>query len=86
MTVEMPVTRAREHFSSLIKTARHEPVFLTRRGHPEAVVISADEYERLMEADEDARDLVAADTAMAEVIAGAPTIPWEHVKADLGLA
>jgi hypothetical protein len=39
-----------------------------------------------MEAGEDAEDLTAADAVMAEIMAGAPTIPWAKVKADLGLA
>lgn len=86
MATEMPVTEARERFSELVETSAYEPVFLTKRGHRRAVVISTAEYERLMQADEDAEDLAAADEAMAEIMAGAPTIPWAQVKADLGLA
>ncbi|MGH3341824.1 MAG: type II toxin-antitoxin system Phd/YefM family antitoxin [Carbonactinosporaceae bacterium] len=85
MAIEMPVTEARERFSELVETAAHEPVFLTKRGYRQAVVLSTAEYERLMEADEDAEDLAAADTAMAEIMAGAPTIPWAQVKVDLGI-
>ncbi len=86
MATEMPVTEAREHFSKLVETAAQEPVFLTKRGHRQVVVLSAAEYERLMEADEDAEDLAASDAVMAELMAGSPTIPWNRVKADLGLA
>lgn len=86
MSTEMPVTEARERFSEVVETAANEPVYLTRRGHRQAVVISTAEYERLLEADEDAADLAAADAAMAEIMEGAPTIPWAQVKADLGLA
>lgn len=86
MTTEMPVTEARENFSEVVETAAREPVFLTKRGHRQAVVISAAEYERLLEAQEDAEDLAAADAAMAEIVAGTPTIPWSEVKEDLGLA
>jgi len=39
-----------------------------------------------IEYDEDAEDLAAADVVMAEIEAGAPTIPWAQVKADLGIA
>ena len=39
-----------------------------------------------MEAYADAEDVAAADAVMAEIEAGAPTIPWAKVKADLGLA
>lgn len=40
---------------------------------------------RMMEAAEDASDLAAVDAAMAERQAGAQPIPWEQVKAELGL-
>ena len=85
MATEMPVTEARERFSEVVETSAHEPVFLTKRGQREAVVISTSEYDRLLQAQEDAEDLAAADEAMAEIISGAPTIPWSEVKADLGL-
>ena len=39
-----------------------------------------------MEALEDAEDVSAADAAMAQIMAGSPTIPWKQVKADLGVA
>mgnify|MGYP001793905809 CR=1 FL=1 len=86
MAIDMPVTEARERFSELVETAAHEPVFLTKRGQRQAVVLSPAEYERLMEAAEDAEDLAASDAVMAEIMAGSPTIPWAQVKADLGLA
>lgn len=86
MATEMPVTEARERFSEVVETSAQEPVFLTKRGHRQAVIISTTEYERLIEADEDAEDLAASDAEMAEIMAGAPTVPWAKVKADLGLA
>lgn len=86
MATEMPVTEARERFSELVETSAREPVFLTKHGRRQAVVLSTAEYERLMEAAEDAEDLAAADAVMTEIMAGAPTIPWAKVKADLGLA
>jgi antitoxin Phd len=81
----MPVTEARERFSEVVETAAHEPVFLTKRGRRQAVVLSPAEYERLIEAAEDAEDQAAADAAMAEIMADSPSIPWAQVKADLGL-
>jgi antitoxin Phd len=86
MSIEIPVTQAREHLGKIVEQAAREPVFFTRRGRRETVMLSAAEYERLLEADEDAQDLAAADEAMARIIEGEPTIPWEQVKADLGLA
>ena len=65
--------------------ARHEAVFLTLRGCRVAAVIDADDLERLTQAAEDLADSEAADAARAE-IAEHGTIPWDEVKADLGLA
>ena len=70
MAIEMPVTEARERFSELVETSAHEPVFLTKRGHRQAVVISTAEYERLLEASEDSEDLASSDAMMAEIMAG----------------
>lgn len=50
-----------------------------------AAVIDADDLERLTQAAEDLADSEAADAARTE-IAEHGTIPWEEVKADLGLA
>ena len=85
MTTEIPVTEARGQFSQLLARAAHEPVYLTKHGRREAVVVSNDEYERLMEAAEDAEDLAASDLAIQELSTRHPAIPWETVKVDLGL-
>ena len=85
MPTEIPVTEARDRFSEVVETSSRQPVFLTKHGRRQAVVLSPAEYERLLETAEDAEDLAASDAAMAEIIAGAPTIPWAQVKADLGL-
>lgn len=79
----MPVSEAREKLADAVETARTEPVFLERYGQPAAVLVSPERYEELMEALEDAEDVVAFDAAMAEEGAN---IPWEQVKADLGWA
>ena len=50
------------------------------------MVLSAAEYQRIIEALADAEDVSASDAAMAQIMAGSPTIPWEQVKADLGMA
>lgn len=86
MAKELSVTDARERFSEVVETAEREPVFLTKHGRRQAVVLSAAQYDRILERVEDAEDLAAADNAMAAVLAGEPTIPWEDVKRDLGLA
>jgi prevent-host-death family protein len=86
MSSDLPVTEARERFSEVVETATQRPVYLTKRGERHVVLLSVAEYERLLEADEDAQDLAASDAAMAELMAGTPGIPWKQVKADLGLA
>lgn len=75
------VTAARSALPELIKRAREEAVFLERRGTVEAVVVSPAQYERMMDALEDAQDVAAFDVAMAEE---SENIPWAQVKADLG--
>ena len=44
------------------------------------MVISPEQYDRMLEALEDAEDAVAFDEAMAEE---GPNIPWAQVKAEL---
>ena len=43
--------------------------------------MSPEQYERMMDALEDAEDVAAFDAAMAEE---GPNIPWAQVKSDLG--
>jgi len=73
--------RARELFSEVIDQAAEEPVFIERRGHVAAVLISPAQYEQMLDALEEQEDSAAFDAAMAEE---GPHIPWETVKADLG--
>ena len=81
LMTRMPVSEAREKLADAVETSRTEPVFLERYGQPAAVLISPERYEELVEALEDAEDVVAFDGAMAEEGAN---IPWEQVKTDLG--
>ena len=95
---DMSVSAARSRLADVIDDARarladvvdevrerHRPVFLTRRGRRVAAVIDAEDLERLTQAAEDLADIEAARAARAEV-AEHGTIPWDEVKADLGLA
>ena len=50
-----------------------------------AAVIDAEDLDRLIAAAEDLADIEAAAAARAEMGDGTPAIPWEQVKADLGL-
>ncbi len=85
---EMTVSDARARLADVVDVARveHDPVYLTRRGQRVAAVIDADDLDRLIAAAEDLADIEAAAAARAEMDDGEPAIPWEQVKADLGLA
>ena len=84
--LDLPVSVACNRLDEIVDDvgARHEPVFLTRRGRRVAAVIDADDLERLTQAAEDLADIEAARAARAEVSAQG-SIPWDRVKADLGL-
>ena len=84
---DLPVSVACGQLDEIVDDvrARLEPVFLTRRGRRVAALIDADDLERLTQAAEELADIEAADAARVE-IAKHGTIPWDEVKADLGLA
>jgi antitoxin Phd len=77
----MNISAARDRLPDIVELARTEAVFLERYGHRAAVLVSPEQYERLVAALEDADDVAAYDEAMSEE---GPNIPWEQVKADLG--
>ncbi len=77
----MNISAARERLPEAVELARTEAVFLERYGRSAAVLVSPEQYEKLMAALEDAEDVAAFDAAMEEE---GPNIPWEQVKADLG--
>lgn len=81
---DVAVSDARSRLAEIIDEARRsrEPVYVTRRGRRVAVIVDADLYDQLIEEAEDAldrRELVAARDEDDYV-------PWDEVKADLGLA
>ena len=85
---DMTVSDARARLADVVDAARvrHDPVYLTRRGQRVAAVIDADDLDRLIAAAEDLTDIKAAHEAREELTRGEAAIPWEQVKADLGLA
>lgn len=83
MGTTMSVADARKSLAAAIEQSGEGPVFIERRGRRAAVLISPEDYERLMEALEEQEDVAAFDEAMAEE---GPNIPWDQVRADLGWA
>ncbi len=81
MASSMSVADARQNLAEAIKRSSDGPVFIERRGHRAAVLISPEEYERLLDALEEAEDAEAFDEAIAEE---GLNIPWAKVRADLG--
>ncbi|EMY33381.1 hypothetical protein D477_015179 [Arthrobacter crystallopoietes BAB-32] len=75
------VVFAQNRLREPIDRSHREAVFLEQRGRVQAVLISPEQYERMMEALEEAEDGAAFDTAMAEE---GPNIPWARVIGDLG--
>jgi len=88
-TAALAVSAARQQLAAIIDRARaeHSPIYLARRGRRVAAVIDADDLDNVLELAEDMADIRAAAAARAEMQAtGEAPIPWEQVKADLGLA
>jgi prevent-host-death family protein len=85
---DITVSDARARLADVVDAARvgHDPVYLTRRGRRVAAVIDADDLDRLIVAAENLADIEAAKEARSEIAHGQLPIPWEQVKADLGLA
>lgn len=89
MSQPLSVSEARRDLAKVIDDVRasHEPVFLSRRGKRVAAVVDADDYERLRDLAEEMADILAAEQAREEMRrTGESPIPWDEVKADLGLA
>ena len=82
------VSEARRQLSWIVERARsdHQPIYLERHGRRIAAVIDADDLDALIAMSEDIQDIRAAKDARDEMRStGVEPIPWEQVKADLGL-
>lgn len=85
---DVSTSDARNNFADIIaRVQKHPaPVYLTRHGKRIAAVIAADEMDRLLELAEDMEDIRAANEARLEMKeSGEEPVPWEVVRADLGL-
>ncbi len=75
------ISAARAKLPELIARARREAIFVERHGKTEAVIVSPEQYDRMMDALEEAEDARTFDEAMADE---GENIPWAQAKADLG--
>lgn len=83
------VSQARKQFSALIDRTGSDtgPIYVTRRGRRVAAIVNAEDLDRLIDLAEDMDDIRAAQEARDEMArTQSEPIPWEQVKADLGLA
>lgn len=82
------VSEARRQLSWIVERVRsdHEPIYLERHGRRVAAVIDSDDLDALIAASEDMADIRAAQESREEMRStGVEPIPWERVKAELGL-
>jgi prevent-host-death family protein len=87
-SIAIAVSEAKRQLGAIVDRAHvgHETVYLSRRGKRVVAVVDADEFDRLRGVAEDVEDAAAAMTARAELAeTGATPIPWDDVKAELGL-
>lgn len=84
--IRLTLSEARSRFSEAVSRVSYggERIVLGRRGQDVAALISVEDlklFEQLLEEHEDRIDIEAARAALAEP----GRVPWEKVKADLGL-
>lgn len=82
--IRVTTSKARQEFARILRKAREGKRFLLERHERGVAAIVSVEDLALLEAIENRRDLEDARRALAEV-AEKGAIPWEQVKAELGL-
>ena len=82
--IEVAVSDARNRLADVIEEARRsgEPISVTRRGKRVAVIVESEAFDRLVDAADDAEDRRDLEAARADD----DYVPWDEVKAALGLA
>lgn len=80
---EVAVSDARSRLADVIEQSRRsgEPVSVTRRGRRVAVIVDAEAFDRLVETADEVEDQRELEAARAED----DYVPWDEVKAALGL-
>lgn len=81
----IPTVKARDQLADIVNRVAYgrERITLTRRGKPVAAIVPVEDAELLVEL-ENRVDLEEARAAIAEAKEQG-TIPWDNIKADLGL-
>jgi antitoxin StbD len=77
----VPISEAKARLSELAHTSEHEDVVLMRHGRAAAVIMSVDRHAELIEQLEDLEDRLSVYEARDDDVA----VPWEKLKAELGL-
>ena len=77
------VSEARNRLAEVIEESRRsgEPVSVTRRGRRVAVILDSDAFDRLVDLADEVEDRRELDAARADD----DYVPWDEVKAALGL-
>ena len=79
----LSISELRADISKAVKTAKKNPIEISRHGEPVAVLVSPSLYEKMIEAMEELADIAAFDEAIKRKD---ESIPWEKARKDLGLA
>lgn len=79
----MAVSKARSRLAEMIEESRRsgEPVTMTRYGRRVAVILSAEAFDSLVETADDVDDR----RELAAARADDDYVPWDEVKAELGM-
>ena len=77
------MSEARNRLAEVIDESRRsgEPVSVTRRGRRVAVIVGSEDYDRLVRSADDAEDRRELEAARVDD----DFVPWDEVKAALGL-
>lgn len=81
----IPDSQLHHHTRAYLEQVAEGRIIITTDSKPVAVLISVEDAElldRLIREEEDRIDIAAARAAIAE---GGELVPWEQIKADLGL-
>ena len=80
---EVAVSEARNRLAEVIEESRRsgEPISVTRRGRRVAVILDCDAFDRLVDSADEVEDRRELDAARADD----DYVPWDEVKAALGL-